>query len=79
MRRRQFIAGFAYAAVWALGARAQQPNRMRTLAVLAGGTESDLNSRGWLAAFDAALHSFGWVDGQNIRIDRRYTPSSLSD
>jgi putative ABC transport system substrate-binding protein len=78
MRRRQFIAGFAYAAVWALGARAQQPNRMRTLAVLAGGTESDLNSRGWLAAFDAALHSFGWVDGQNIRIDRRYTPSDLN-
>jgi putative tryptophan/tyrosine transport system substrate-binding protein len=78
MRRRQFIGGVACAAVWALGARAQQPNRIRTLAVLAGGTESDLNSRGWLAAFDAALQSFGWMDLQNVRIERRYAPGDFN-
>jgi putative tryptophan/tyrosine transport system substrate-binding protein len=72
MRRRQFIAGVACAAVWALGARAQQPNRTRTLAVLSGGAKSDPNNRSWLSAFDAALQSLNWMDGQNIRIERRY-------
>jgi putative ABC transport system substrate-binding protein len=72
MRRRQFIAGVACAAVWTLGARAQQPNRMRILAVLSGGAESDPNNRSWLSAFDAALQSLNWMDGQNIRIERRY-------
>ncbi len=78
MRRREFIAGLTGTAVSALAARAQQPNRMRTLAVLAGGTESDLNSRGWLAVFDATLQSFGWMDGQNVRTERRYAPSDLN-
>jgi putative ABC transport system substrate-binding protein len=45
---------------------------MRTLAVLSGGAEDDTNNRSWLSAFDTALHSLSWVDGHNIRIERRY-------
>jgi len=78
MRRREFIAGLAGTAVSALGARAQQPNRLRTLAVLSGGAENDPNNRGWLGAFDTALHSLGWVDGQNIRIERRYGSGDIA-
>jgi putative ABC transport system substrate-binding protein len=78
MRRREFIGAVAYAAVWTVGAEAQQPSRMRTLAVLSGGAESDPSNRSWLSAFDAALQSLGWMDGQNIRIERRYAPSDFN-
>jgi putative ABC transport system substrate-binding protein len=78
MRRREFIGGVAYAAAWTVGAKAQQPNRMRTLVVLSAGTETDLNNRSWLSAFDAALQNLGWIDGQNIRIERRYAPSDIN-
>jgi putative tryptophan/tyrosine transport system substrate-binding protein len=40
--------------------------------VLSGGAENDPNNPNWLSAFDAALQSLSWVDGQNIRIERRY-------
>jgi putative ABC transport system substrate-binding protein len=58
--------------------RAQQPSRMRTLALLSGGLENDQNNRGWLSAFDAALQSLNWVEGQNIRIERRYAPGDFN-
>jgi putative tryptophan/tyrosine transport system substrate-binding protein len=77
IRRRTFIAGLG-AAAWPLVARAQQSSRMRTLALLSGGLENDHNNRGWLSAFDAALQSLNWVEGQNIRIERRYAPGDLS-
>jgi putative tryptophan/tyrosine transport system substrate-binding protein len=79
MRRREFIAGLGSAATWSTVARAQQqPSRMRTLALLSGAAESDQNNRGWLSVFDAALQSYGWIDGQNIRIERRYTRGGVN-
>jgi putative tryptophan/tyrosine transport system substrate-binding protein len=51
---------------------------MRSLALLSGAAESDQNNRGWLSAFDAALRSFSWIDGQNIRIERRYAPGDFN-
>jgi putative tryptophan/tyrosine transport system substrate-binding protein len=78
MRRREFIAGLGSAATWSTVARAQQPSRMRTLALLSGGLENDQNNRGWLSAFDAALQGLNWTEGQNIRIERRYAPSDFN-
>jgi putative tryptophan/tyrosine transport system substrate-binding protein len=78
MRRREFIAGLSGAVAWPMVARGQQPGRMRSLALLSGAAESDQNNRGWLSAFDAALRSFSWIDGQNIRIERRYAPGDFN-
>jgi putative tryptophan/tyrosine transport system substrate-binding protein len=78
MRRREFIAGLSGAVAWPMVSRGQQPGRMRSLALLSGAAESDQNNRGWLSAFDAALRSFSWIDGQNIRIERRYAPGDFN-
>ena len=77
MRRREFIAGLG-AAAWPVVVRAQQPSRIRTLALLSGGLENDQNNRGWLSAFDAGLRSLNWVEGHNIRIERRYAPGDFN-
>jgi putative ABC transport system substrate-binding protein len=36
MKRREFIAGLAGAAAWPIGAKAQQPDRMRRIGMLVG-------------------------------------------
>ncbi len=79
MKRREFIAGLAGAAVaWPVAVRAQQPSPMRKLGVLSGSVENDPNTRTWFSAFDAGLRSHGWNEGQNIRIERRYSPNDIS-
>jgi putative ABC transport system substrate-binding protein len=78
MRRREFIAGLAGSAVWPLKGRAQQPNRTRIVAVLTGGAKSDPNNRSRLSAFEMALQGLSWIEGQNIRIERRYAPSDFN-
>jgi len=74
MRRREFISllGGAVAA-WPLSARAQQPERMRRIGVLAGGAlETDADTQERNAAFVKGLEQLGWIDGRNVRIDYRY-------
>ena len=74
MKRREFIAllGGA-AAAWPLAARAQQPERMRRIAVLQGaGDRDDQRSQRNTAAFLQALQQLGWTDGRNVRIDYRW-------
>jgi ABC-type uncharacterized transport system substrate-binding protein len=79
MKRREFIAGLAGAAVaWPAAVRAQQPNPMRKLGVLSGSAEHDPNTRTWFSAFDAELQTHGWNEGKNIRIERRYSPNDIS-
>jgi putative tryptophan/tyrosine transport system substrate-binding protein len=78
MKRREFIAGLAGAAVaWPAAVRAQQPSPMRKLGILSGAAESDPNTRTWISAFDVELRGRGWNEGQNIRIERRYSPSDI--
>ena len=74
MRRRDFIkAGVGAATAWPLAARAQQPGRMRLIGVLMGFAESDPNARSGLAAFRGALAKLGWTEGNNLRIELRWT------
>ena len=70
MKRRDFITllGGA-AAAWPLAARAQQPRRV---GVLMGFPATDSVAEAYLAAFVQALRQFGWIEGQNLRIDIRW-------
>ena len=71
MRRREVIKllGGA-AAVWPLAARAQQPERMRTIGFLGSGTPSSQAQR--TAAFVQRLHELGWIKSRNVAIEYRW-------
>jgi putative ABC transport system substrate-binding protein len=71
--RREFITlvGGA-AATWPLGARAQQPGRMRRVGVFMSTAEDDTESKARVAAFLQGLQELGWTDGRNMRIDVRW-------
>ena len=71
MRRREFIAGLGSAVAWPLVARAQQGDRMRRIGVLMPGDENDPMRETFVSAFIQALAGFGWIDGRNVRVDRR--------
>jgi len=78
IRRRDVIALIGGAAACPFAARAQQPTRMRRIAVLMGGAESDPQARPYLAAFDKSLRELGWADGRTVQIDYRYGAGDLS-
>ena len=69
MRRREFITLLGSAAAWPLAARAQQTRRV---GVLMGFPATDSVAEAYLAAFVQALRQFGWIEGQNLRIDIRW-------
>ena len=72
MKRRDFITVLGGAATWPLAARAQQPKRVRRVAVLMGYAETDLAAQAQVAAFRQELQKLGWDEGSNIRIDVRF-------
>jgi putative ABC transport system substrate-binding protein len=67
--RRDFAALVGGAAAWPAAARAQQPARVRRIAILMGYAESDPVARGRVGAFVNDLQTLGWVEGRNIAID----------
>ena len=70
MRRRDFITGIAgSAAAWPLAAHGQQPERIRLIGVLTGGSGPDSQAR--LEAFLKALAQLGWTESHNVRLDIR--------
>jgi putative ABC transport system substrate-binding protein len=74
MRRREFITFVGGAAVaWPLGARGQQPQATRRIAMLNGGvTEEDLEGKANIAQFLETLQKSGWIVGRNLRLDARW-------
>jgi putative tryptophan/tyrosine transport system substrate-binding protein len=80
MRRREFISAIAGAAVWPLGARAEQP-AMPVIGFLipAPGAEAIPNL---VAAFRRGLAEAGYVEGKNLAIEYRFTnfrPESMTE
>ena len=72
MRRREFIALFGAAPVWAVAAQAQQRDRTRVIGVLMGFAENDPGAQSMVAAFRSALLKLGWTEGSNVRIELRW-------
>ena len=74
MRRRDFIKVVTGSAMaWPLAAHAQQGERMRLIGVLMAWPESYPRAPSWLAAFRGALAKLGWTEGNNIRIELRWS------
>ena len=76
IRRRDVISLTAGAAAWPLAARAQQSSRIRRIGVLLG--LSDPVWKSYLDTFVQELARLGWVEGRNVRIDRRFGGTDLA-
>jgi putative ABC transport system substrate-binding protein len=77
MRRRQFITLLGGAAMlWPLAARAQQPERMRRIGVLAQAAANDPETAARLTAFVQGLQELGWSVGRNARIEYRWAAAN---
>jgi ABC-type uncharacterized transport system substrate-binding protein len=72
MRRRAFVTLLSGIAIWPLVARAQQPDRLRRIAVLVGYSAGDVEGQASVAALRQALRKLGWIEGRNIQIDTRW-------
>ena len=71
MRRREFLGLAGGTIAWPLGARAQQPDRMRRIGVLLGFAD-DADGQVRFSALRNELRKLGWVDDRNLRIDLRW-------
>src|SRR5262249_2810986 len=70
MKRRQFITLLDGAAVaWPLAARAQQSRKLPYIGVLVSAS----HPHPFADAFWRGLHALGYSDGQNIKVEFRYT------
>jgi putative tryptophan/tyrosine transport system substrate-binding protein len=74
MKRREFIAGVAMAAMLPKPAFAQQTNAMRRVAMLvAEANEDDPFYEGRIAGMREGLRGLGWIEGQNLTLDLHRT------
>src|SRR5215471_13778972 len=78
MRRRDFISflGGCAATAWPLATRAQQRDRVRRIGVLMGFAETDEVWQIYLRVFRERLRDFGWVEGQNVKFEYRFSGES---
>ena len=74
MRRRAFIAVLGAAAAWPLAGLAQPADRMRWVGILLPWPEYEPGVRElWVTDLARELGRFGWLNGENIRFDYRFT------
>jgi ABC-type uncharacterized transport system substrate-binding protein len=73
LNRREFITLLGSAAVaWPLAARAQQPERMRHIAIMMAPAADDPEGEARVKAFRERLQELGWTEGGNLRINYRW-------
>src|SRR5438477_7643773 len=78
MKRRQFITLLGGAAVAPsilrpLAVRAQQADRIRRVGVLMNDAATQTAPLSYVAAFVQRMRQLGWTEGQNLRIDVRWS------
>jgi ABC-type uncharacterized transport system substrate-binding protein len=80
MRRREFITLLSSAAaVWALAARAQQPEAMRRIGILVSLGADDRQGQARHGVFVQRLRELGWTEGRNVRIETRWAAGNAAD
>jgi len=72
MKRRGFISLLGGAAVWPLIARAQQARKVARIGYLSIRSPISVDD-----AFFQGLHELGWIEGQNIVIERRFSAGNV--
>ena len=78
MRRREFITLVGGTAVaWPMGVQAQQPSKVRRIAVLSQGS-IHTHPTPVFRAFLERLREVGWIEGQNLSIDWRFSEGSAA-
>ena len=77
MKRRQFITLLGGAAAWPVAARAQQPERMRSIGVLMNFPSNDEEGQARITAFAQALQKLGWTEGGNVRTHTRWAADDV--
>src|SRR5215510_7038152 len=73
MIRREFITLIGGAAAWPLAAPAQQRGGIRRIGLLMASAATDAAQQSGLATLTRALRQLGWVEGENIHVDVRWT------
>ena len=74
LKRREFITLLSGAAAWPLAARAQQP-AMPVVGILGISAPDTIGDR--LRAFRLGLKEAGYIDGENLAIDYRWTENQF--
>jgi putative ABC transport system substrate-binding protein len=76
IRRREFITLVGATAAWPMAARGQAD--LKRLGVLMASTATDPTGQSHLATFMQGLRKLGWIEGQNMRTEVRWTGSDPS-
>src|SRR5262249_37946469 len=71
-RRRELITLLGGATAWPLGARAQQPARMRRIGMFMNLAADDPQGKLFVEALLQGLQQLGWTDGRNLQVDYRW-------
>ena len=74
MRRREFITLLSgTTAIWPIASWAQQRGQVARIGVLMSTAANDLEGQARITEFRQALQKLGWTEGQNVRLDIRWT------
>ena len=73
MKRREFITTLGTIAATCLSSGLSIAQETRVIGILAGTTETDPQAQRRVLAFTLALKELGWIEGKNIKLEKRYS------
>jgi len=78
MRRRELITLLGGAAAWPLAASAQRPRKRRRVGILIPYAKGDTEYEVRVRAFRQELARLGWIEGDNVQLDERWTTDNMN-